>query len=252
MTTALADKQIDVFYWEMFVSVLIISVASPFLSYSHYCKSHLALAWREFLTHQTLIQYFKYRNYYKIQYLYGIKEEERDKHRSQHAATATADSAVKHKQNGGKQDKTDSGEKKQEHTSERLYLDNPDQRICDDIRTFTRASLTFINELLDEILQICAYAMILFSISPTLVIGLVVYAVGGTYLAAGLFAPLLNYLNAFQSKLEANFRFALIRIRGHSEAIAFYSGEQVEIKYLEKKYHAITDNLIKLAIAQKE
>ena len=103
-------------------------------------------------------------------------------------------------------------------------IDNPDQRISEDIRGFTQDSLLFLLVLLNSIFQVIAFSFVLWNISSFLVILLVGYALVGTLITIIFFGKSLVRINFEQLKKEANFRFGLVRIRENSEAIAFYQG----------------------------
>ncbi len=107
-------------------------------------------------------------------------------------------------------------------------IDNPDQRISEDIRSFCQDSLRFFLILLQAILQVYAFSQVLWGISQRLVIFLVIYALAGTLITTGFFGSKLVKINFDQLTKEANFRFGLVRIRENAESIAFYRGERQE------------------------
>ena len=107
-------------------------------------------------------------------------------------------------------------------------IDNPDQRIAEDIRAFTQYSMGIFIIVLFASFQVVAFSQVLWTISPTLVVFLLLYAVIGTMITILGFGGVLVRLNFAQIKKEANFRFGLARIREHAESIAFYRGEQQE------------------------
>ena len=109
-----------------------------------------------------------------------------------------------------------------------INIDNPDQRIAEDIRAFTQYSMGIFVIFLFASFQVVAFSRVLWTISPALVFFLLFYAVGGTVITVLGFGRMLVRLNFEQIKKEANFRFSLARIREHAESIAFYRGEQQE------------------------
>jgi len=109
-----------------------------------------------------------------------------------------------------------------------IDIDNPDQRIADDINTFTQKSLYFLLVLSGALLHLVAFSSVLWSISRELVFFLIVYAIAGTAITLLVFGKVLIGLNFYQLKREADFRFSLVRIRENAEAIAFYRGESQE------------------------
>jgi len=121
-------------------------------------------------------------------------------------------------------------------------IDNPDQRIAEDINAFTQQSLYFSMILLGAVLQLSAFAGVLWSISRTLVYFLLGYAVFSTLFTAGVFGRQLIGLNFRQLQREADFRFNLVRVREHAEPIAFHRGEAREMSTLQRVFAAIYAN----------
>ncbi len=99
-------------------------------------------------------------------------------------------------------------------------MDNPDQRISEDINTFTGRSTHFLLIFLGSLMQLVAFSAVLWSISHTLVAFLAVYALLGTFGALYLFGAPLIRLNFWQIRREADFRFGLMRLRENAESIA--------------------------------
>jgi putative ATP-binding cassette transporter len=129
-------------------------------------------------------------------------------------------------------------------------IDNPDQRVAEDIKTFTQESLRFLLVLVGALLQLVAFAGVLWSISRDLVAFLVVYAIVGTAVTILLFGKVLIGLNFYQLKREADFRFSLVRIRENAEAIAFYRGEALESRQVGGYFDEVFRNFTKLIKAQ--
>ncbi len=125
-------------------------------------------------------------------------------------------------------------------------IDNPDQRIADDINSFTQKSLTFLLEVIGAVLQLIAFSGILWSISKLMVGFLIVYAFIGTGVTFGVFGKPLIGLNFQQLRREADFRFSLIRIRENAEAIAFYRGEKRESAHVVQRFGELFRNYNKL------
>lgn len=125
-------------------------------------------------------------------------------------------------------------------------IDNPDQRIADDISSFTQKSLTFLLELVSAALTLVAFSGVLWSISKPLVGILVAYAALGSVLTFGVFGKPLIGLNFQQLRREADFRFGLIRVRENAEAIAFYRGEARESAHVLERFGALYENYKRL------
>ena len=125
-------------------------------------------------------------------------------------------------------------------------IDNPDQRMTEDINTFTQQSLYFLLVSIGAILQLAAFSSVLWSISRSLVLFLVIYAIAGTLISIFFFGRVLIGLNFYQLKREADFRFSLIRIRENAESIAFYRGEAQEYFHVRGRFEQAFRNFNKL------
>jgi len=127
-------------------------------------------------------------------------------------------------------------------------IDNPDQRIAEDVRSFTQESLTFLLVLVESVLAVIAFSGVLWGISRSLVLFLVLYALIGTVVTTVVFGKPLVRLNFEQLKKEADFRFSLVRIRENAEAIAFYRGEERESQEIKHRFTEVFDNVKRLLI----
>ena len=103
-------------------------------------------------------------------------------------------------------------------------IDNPDQRIAEDIRAFTTTTLSFTLIFLNALLAVVSFSGVLWTISPLLFGVAVGYAALGTVLTILLGRPLV-WLNYAQSGLEADFRATLIHVRENAESVAPVRGE---------------------------
>jgi putative ATP-binding cassette transporter len=130
-------------------------------------------------------------------------------------------------------------------------IDNPDQRISEDINTFTGRSINFLLIFLGSVMQLVAFSTVLWSISQLLVGVLVVYALAGTVLALFVFGNPLIRLNFWQLRREADFRFSLMRLRENAESIAFYRGEAQERAHIDDKFDKVIGNYATLIRKQR-
>jgi putative ATP-binding cassette transporter len=122
------------------------------------------------------------------------------------------------------------------------HIDNPDQRIAEDVSNFTQKSIKFLVEIVGAVLQLVMFSQVLWSISRALVGLLVFYALAGTWLSFGVFGKPLIRLNFLQLRKEADFRFGLIRARENAEAIAFYHGEAAEQEQVWARFRRLFEN----------
>ncbi len=130
--------------------------------------------------------------------------------------------------------------------------DNPDQRIADDLDSFTRDTLTLGLDFLSNVVSIFSYVVVLWTLSgPITLLGVTIpgymvwiaiaYAVFGTALTH-LIGRKLIPLRFSQQRLEANFRFGLMRVRENTEGIALYGGEAEERAGLSQRFGLVVHN----------
>ena len=79
------------------------------------------------------------------------------------------------------------------------------------------------------------------SIPGYLVWGALIYAIFGTALTQWIGSPLVR-LDFQQQRLEADFRFNLVRVRENSEQIALLQGESAERERLWERFNHVVEN----------
>lgn len=121
-------------------------------------------------------------------------------------------------------------------------IDNPDQRMAENINSFTQQSLYFSMIVLGSVIDLVAFSAVLWSISQGLVYFLIGYAMLSTLFIGTVFGKPLIGLNFRQLQREADFRFGLVRVREHAEPIAFYDGEAREITALQRVFATLYAN----------
>ncbi len=137
-------------------------------------------------------------------------------------------------------------------TARAYGTDNPDQRIAEDVRDFIDDTLSLGIGLVSAVVSLVSYVAILWSLSGALeVFGVsvpgymvwvaVAYAVVGTWLTH-LVGRKLVPLRFQQQRVEADFRFALARIRENLEGIALSRGEAQERANLTTRFRALIGN----------
>ncbi|DBB06377.1 hypothetical protein WJX77_005903 [Trebouxia sp. C0004] len=122
-------------------------------------------------------------------------------------------------------------------------LDNPDQRICDDVPAFTDASTKLIMSAVRQLLNCVVFAGLLWTVTPKLVWFLFVYAGVGTYVTTSAFGKRLMQLHFATVQREGDLRFDMVRTRENAESIAFYNGEAREMGVASRCLH----NLVAIA-----
>jgi len=134
--------------------------------------------------------------------------------------------------------------------------DNPDQRISDDLKLFVERTLDVVVGLLGSIVSFFSFVVILwglseiaplllfngaFNIPGYLVWAALIYSVLGTALTQWIGSPLIH-LNFQQQRLEADFRFNLVRARENAEQIALLEGERAERENLLARFGRVIGN----------
>jgi putative ATP-binding cassette transporter len=134
--------------------------------------------------------------------------------------------------------------------------DNPDQRIADDLNSFTGQSLGLLVGALSSITTLVAFIAMLWGLSAQvpipwhgakivipgyLVWTAVIYSLAGTLVSALVGRPLIN-LNFNQERYQADFRFSLVRLRENSESVALYGGEEREKEHFLARFGKVFGN----------
>jgi putative ATP-binding cassette transporter len=122
-------------------------------------------------------------------------------------------------------------------------IDNPDQRIAEDVRFFTTGALNYFLVFINSTVTLVAFVGVLWTISGRLVAAILIYATVGTAITL-LFGRKLVGLHFDQFKREATFRHGLIRIHENAESIAFYRGEGRERRHLLERFAEVFENTL--------
>lgn len=131
-------------------------------------------------------------------------------------------------------------------------VDNPDQRIQQDITLFAETSMTLFMGTVNALVSTVAFTLILWMLSgPLEILGIVMpramvfivflYVLVATVLAIVIGRPLIQ-LNFLNERYTADYRYALVRVREYGESIAFYAGEKVEQLLLNSRFALVIDN----------
>lgn len=135
-------------------------------------------------------------------------------------------------------------------------MDNPDQRIADDVNSFVNLTLGLFVGVLKQATSLVAFVVILWNLSGSLDIPLgdtvlsvpgymvfvtLIYSAVGTWLAHKVGRKLIP-LNYAQQRFEADFRFSMVRVRENSESVAFYGGEKPELQNFRERFALVIGN----------
>lgn len=140
--------------------------------------------------------------------------------------------------------------------------DNPDQRIAEDLRIFVEYTSDLALGLLSAVVTLVSFVVILWTLSGSLqVFGMdipgylvwvaLVYAIAGTFLTHFIGRKLIG-LDFNQQRVEADFRFSLVRLRENSEGIALYRGEAEELGGLRGRFAAVITNWWQIMYKRKQ
>ena len=131
-------------------------------------------------------------------------------------------------------------------------IDNPDQRISQDLAAFTTTTLSLGLDLMSNLVTLVSFIAVLYVTSGSIrIFGItipgymlwlaILYSVAGTWITHKLGKKLIR-LNFLQQKVEADFRYNLIKVRENTEAIALAGGEADELISLKEHFAHIRDN----------
>lgn len=144
-------------------------------------------------------------------------------------------------------------------------VDNPDQRIAEDIRDFVASALGLSLSLLSAFVTLASFGGILWTLSgrwplhiggseyhvPGLMmwvaIGSAIVAMWGTHMVGRRLVP----INFDRLRCEADFRYGLVRFRDHAEAVVIARGEAVEQRSLGERFRCVVNNYWELIRAQR-
>ncbi len=144
--------------------------------------------------------------------------------------------------------------------------DNPDQRISEDINTFTAQTPAFMMGILRSVVTIICFIFVLWSLSEPLTFSVfgtsftiygylvwtaILYSILGTWVTHYVGHRLVG-LNFHQQKLEADFRFGMVRLRESAESVAFYDGADSERGLLSKRFALVVSNTFLILKKQKQ
>ena len=131
-------------------------------------------------------------------------------------------------------------------------VDNPDQRIADDLNLFIDLTLSLSIGLLTAVATLVSFTIILWNLSADYTIGgvvipgftlwvAIIYAAIGSWLTHWIGKPLIG-LDFNQQRYEADYRYSLVRLRENSEGVALYKGELLELTNFRERFSRVIEN----------
>lgn len=139
-------------------------------------------------------------------------------------------------------------------------IDNPDQRISDDVNYFCENCITVFLDIFTQIITAGSFFIILWNFSAPLHFNVygneytishylawlcLIYALAINIFMFWIGKPIVR-LDFQQKKVEADFRYSLVRFRDHAEEIAFKKGETFEQTIFDQKFSFIKTNYYNL------
>ncbi len=117
-------------------------------------------------------------------------------------------------------------------------IDNPDQRLSQEIEPITSIGLRFSSSLLEKSLEMGSALIILWIVSSEIAIYLVIYTVIGNLIAVYL-NQAINKVNQEEIAFKADFVYCLTHVRNHAESIAFFQGEDEELNIIQRRFNNV-------------
>lgn len=121
-------------------------------------------------------------------------------------------------------------------------IENPDQRLAQEIEPIASNALSFSATLLEKILEMLGFLIILWSISQSVALILVTYTVTGNLIAVFL-SQTLNKINLEEIEAKGDYNYCLTHFRSNAESVAFFRGEKQEANIISRRFN----NLLEIA-----
>ena len=114
-------------------------------------------------------------------------------------------------------------------------IDNPDQRLSQEIEPITSSALSFSATFLEKILEMITFLIVVWTISQQIAVALLVYTIIGNLIAVYLNQGLIK-INQAELESKADYAYALTHVRNHAESIAFFQGEKQELNIIQRRF----------------
>lgn len=123
-------------------------------------------------------------------------------------------------------------------------IDNPDQRLSQEIEPITSSALSFSATLLEKALEMVTFLIVVWSISQQIALALLIYTIIGNFIAVYLNQELIK-INQAEIESKADYSYCLTHVRNHAESIAFFQGEKQELNIIQRKFSILIKNIKK-------
>jgi putative ATP-binding cassette transporter len=132
----------------------------------------------------------------------------------------------------------------------RADIDNPDERIHQDVQNFVDGALSLVLTILGAMITLVSFLGILWGMSHLLTWSVIGYAALGTVITM-VFGHVLVVINGSQLRYEADARFGMTHVRNNAESIAFYQGQEREKEQIHSGFRYVFANFVRLLAAQR-
>lgn len=142
------------------------------------------------------------------------------------------------------------------------HIDNPDQRIAEDLRIFPTLTVSLVFDFVDSLSTLGGFAIILWGLSESYsVFGIVIpgvmlwlafgFVIAGTYFMHRMGHPLIE-IDRKTQEYEADYRYNLLRVREHAKEISLYTGQPWESKMLIKSFANVFDIWLRELVKKRQ
>jgi putative ATP-binding cassette transporter len=113
-------------------------------------------------------------------------------------------------------------------------IDNPDERIQDNVKPFIDAIISIPGRVLGTILALTTNSILLSQVTNAMTGFVIVYSIVSMVTQLLIYWPTIK-MNFDLVAARADFRYGLLRIRDHAETIAFFRGERMENRQVDNR-----------------
>ncbi len=121
-------------------------------------------------------------------------------------------------------------------------IDNPDQRLSQEIEPITSSAINFSATFLEKALEMMTFLVIIWSISQQIAIAMIIYTIICNFIGGYLNQEFIK-INQAELESKGDYNYALTHVRNHAESIAFYQGEQQEFNIIQRRFLNLIKNI---------
>lgn len=211
--TAIEQRSWPHFFLWLTVSVLALIVTAPIQAFHANFRTRLALAWRKWLSNHLISLYFAHQVYARLPVTL-------------------------------RQSQAESQMKSEE-------IDNPEQRMTQDVDSFCNSCVGLFISILDALVNVSIFLVVLWSISPTLSVTVMMYSSLGLFIVSAIGRNMVELVFQ-QLKSEADLRSSLEEARERADEIRPHNVEERNIKERSKtKLTHVVDTLLNISLVNR-